>query len=239
MNLLLLSSSRVGNTAYLEHAEYLLKQHIDTSIKKLLFIPFAGVAIDFSQYEEMVSKAFRHLGYQIESLHHSQDPISQVNSAEAVVVGGGNTFNLLNCIYQKKILEPLQQLIKRGTPYVGWSAGSNIAAPTICTTNDMPIVEPPSFKSLNLVPFQINPHYLEGNPPGHNGETREQRINEYLIANPNKRVVGIPEGTALQLKNNKLTYLGDKSGVIFSSYQQEESKQLIQANSNISHLLNR
>jgi dipeptidase E len=215
MNLLLLSSSRVDNTAYLEHAENHIKQHLGTNITEVLFVPYAGIAVGFDQYQQMVEKAFGKFGYQLKSLHQFTDLIQAVNNAQAIVVGGGNTFCLLKSLQDNQLIEAITKKVKQGTPYIGWSAGSNIATPSIRTTNDMPIVEPKSFNALNLVPFQINPHYIDGNPPGHNGETREMRLNEFLVINPNSKIVGIPEGTGLKISNNKLTYLGDKQGYLF------------------------
>ncbi len=234
MNLLLLSSSKLAGTNYLEHAQSLINSHLNNQVKKALFIPYAGVTISYDQYLQMVSTAFNGFGYEVESIHQHKDPINAVNSAETILVGGGNTFCLLNKLYENNLISSIQQKVKSGTPYIGWSAGSNIAAPSICTTNDMPIVEPPSFKALNLLSCQINPHYLDGNPPGHQGETREQRINEFLVQNPDLSVVGIPEGTALKSSGTQLTYVGHKNGFLFSH---GKDKQIITHNTNLSQFL--
>ena len=233
MKLLLLSSSRVDDTEYLAHAAPLIKQHLGSEIQSVLFIPFAGVSITDSQYTEMASNAFSNMGYSIDSLD-ANDPVSSVINASAIAVGGGNTFALLHRLYQSELLEAIKSKVVSGIPYIGWSAGSNITAPTICTTNDMPIIEPPKFDALNLVPFQINPHYIDGNPPGHNGETREQRITEYLGLNPDKMVIGLPEGTALKLIDDQLSFVGDRDGFMFQSNQ---GKSRIIPNTNLSHIL--
>ncbi|MCW8878955.1 MAG: dipeptidase PepE [Kangiellaceae bacterium] len=233
MNLLLLSSSRVDDTGYLEHALPLIKDHIGER-HRLLFIPYAGISVGFDAYLEMVNKALQSIGLNADSVHNMPDPVQAVREADTILVGGGNTFCLLNSLYEKNLIEAVRAKLNSGTPYIGWSAGSNIAAPTIRTTNDMPIIEPPSFNALNLVPFQINPHYIDGNPPGHNGETREQRISEFLEVNPNKVVVGIPEGTALLRNGDKLTYVAEKDGFIFTK---QEGKQLISSNADLSYLL--
>ncbi len=234
MNLLLLSSSRVGDTGYLEHAENLIKNHLGDKTKNLLFIPYAGVSIDYDTYEEMVSTAFEKFGYQITSIHHSSDPQQAILNASAIAVGGGNTFNLLATLYENQLLDTIREKVQTGTPYIGWSAGSNIAAPSIRTTNDMPIVEPASFDSLHLLPIQINPHYIDGNPPGHNGETREQRINEFLVKNPRQTVIGIPEGTALKYNSGKLIYVADKQGFKFTL---DGGKEVIQPAADLSSLI--
>lgn len=234
MNLLLLSSSRVGDTDYLLHAEKMIQSHLKTQVKKVLFVPYAGITINHDEYESMAAKAFEQFGYQLESIHHKDDPVKAIENAEAIAVGGGNTFCLLNSLYENQLIQPIQEKVKSGTPYIGWSAGSNMAAPTIRTTNDMPIIEPPSFNALNLVPFQINPHYIDGNPPGHNGETREQRIAEFLVVNPEKIVVGIPEGTAIIRHNDQLTYSGEVEGFLFDAKQ---GKSMIKPNADLSYLL--
>jgi dipeptidase E len=234
MNLLLLSSSRVDDTDYLEHAASNIKTHLGESITEVLFIPYAGVSNDFDTYESIVSKAFNKFGYQISSIHHFDDPKKAISQAQAIAVGGGNTFCLLNSLYKNDLMDCIRKRLQQGIPYIGWSAGSNIVAPSIRTTNDMPIVEPPSFNALSLVPFQINPHYIDGNPPGHNGETREMRINEFLNVNSNTTVIGIPEGTALKLTQNKLMFISDKPGFQFTKVQ---GKQTIEPNSDLSYLL--
>jgi dipeptidase E len=249
LNLLLLSSSRVGSTEYLEHALphitnflsginllRLNSDHNPLFNKKLLFVPYAGVSIGFEKYETRVQEAFSSIGISIESIHHYEDKETAIKSSAGIVIGGGNTFSLLNSLYEQDIIETLQASIRNGVPYISWSAGSNIIAPTIRTTNDMPIIEPPSFNALGILPWQINPHYIEGNPPGHNGETRQQRIEEFLVVNPQQKVIGIPEGTALKLMNDVFEYIGEEDGVLFSHSkkiffnQESDLNQLFQFN---------
>ena len=136
------------------------------------------------------------------------------------MVGGGNSFKLLNEVYENNLVNCIQEAVKGGTAYIGWSAGSNLACPTIKTTNDMPIVCPPSFSALNFIPFQINPHYIHGNPPGHNGETREQRLLEFLEVNPTIVVIGLREGTMLKIDGNNIKLIGDRTARIFK-YQSD------------------
>jgi dipeptidase E len=125
-----------------------------------------------------------------------------------VAVGGGNTFLLLRTLYRTGLLKAISEKVRRGMPYLGWSAGSNVACPTIMTTNDMPIVEPPSMHAMNLVPFQINPHYTEATIPGHGGESRDQRIAEFLVMNPSMPVIGLREGSMLHITGGKVTLQG-------------------------------
>ena len=135
--------------------------------------------------------------------------------AQAIVIGGGNTFALLKKMQEEDLLDVIYRRVKAGVPYIGWSAGSNGTCPTICTTNDMPIVQPESFRAIGLVPFQINPHYLDANPEGHAGETREQRINEYLEANRSRYVVGLREGCMLRIDDNGIELIGSRPMRIF------------------------
>jgi dipeptidase E len=138
-----------------------------------------------------------------------------IREAEAFVVGGGNTFRLIKMIQQLDIIETVRYKVLDGAPYVGWSAGANVACPTICTTNDMPIVEPDNFSAFNLVRFQINPHYLDVNPSGHAGETREERIEEFITMDPFSYVVGLREGSMMKVEDGDISLLGSKSARIF------------------------
>jgi dipeptidase E len=135
--------------------------------------------------------------------------------AEAIAVGGGNTWKLLKNIRENKLTVPVREKVRGGTPYIGWSAGANVACPTIMTTNDMPVTRPPSFRSFNLVPFQINPHYLDFSPEGHAGETREQRITEFIEMNPDVYVVGLREGTMLEISDGSIRLIGPRKARIF------------------------
>jgi dipeptidase E len=151
------------------------------------------------------------MGYELTSVHTAEDPIAAVNETEAIFIGGGNTFRLLKTLYDVELLEPIRKRVSNGMPYIGSSAGSNVAAPTIKTTNDMPIVQPPSFNALGLVSFQINPHYLDPDPNSkHMGETREERIMQFLEEN-DTTVVGLREGAMLRIENGE-TFLRGSSG---------------------------
>lgn len=234
--LLLLSSSRSGSTGYLVHAQPLIADFLGanpTPVKPVLFIPFAGVGKSFDTYLEQVRPTFAALGVEVEGIHQAADPKAAIRDAEAIVVGGGNTFALVKRLYDADVLDTIRQCVANGTPYIGWSAGSNIAGPTLCTTNDMPIVEPPSFSTLALVPFQINPHFIAGKPDGHNGESREERLGEYLALNPHALVVALREGTALRREGHSLHLVGELDGLTFSTNGQQE----LAANSQLDHLL--
>ncbi len=214
MKLLLLSNSTTQGYGYLQHALDEIKSFFGTGIKKIAFVPYAGVTVNWDDYTKKVSAVFSELGYEIVSVH-TGDAAKIIESCDAVAVGGGNTFNLLKTIYEKDIYDLIISKVSEGFPYIGWSAGSNLACPTIRTTNDMPVVEPRSFNGFNLIPFQINPHYLDAHPEGHHGETREQRILEYLELNRDLYVVGLREGSIMQLVDGKLELLGTKPARIF------------------------
>ena len=215
MRLLLISNSTNPGEPYLDYPKHDIMSFLGISPVTALFIPYAAVTFSYDDYEAKVSERFREVGHEIVSIHRLSDPVAAVKDAAAIVIGGGNTWMLLKKIREKKLIIPIREKVLSGTPYVGWSAGSNVACPTIRTTNDMPIVEPDSFISLNLVPFQINPHYLDINPAGHAGETREQRIEEFIEANPGLYVGGLREGTMLIRHDEKLTLSGPRNIRIF------------------------
>lgn len=207
--LLLLSASRAGNTPYLSHALPLIKPLLDDTIKNVVFIPYAGVTITHKDYTQMVQQALAPLDIQLHNIDDYDKPDQAIFDADAVFVGGGNTFRLLERLYALQLIEPLKIRVNEGMPYVGWSAGSNIAGPTICTTNDMPIIEPQSLKALGFVPFQLNPHYTEWKPEDHNGETRLQRLIEFLALNPGDRILAMPEGNGLRVDGHKAQIIGE------------------------------
>lgn len=202
--------------------EYIQKFLNNYEVKKVCFVPFAGISLSgeslkksYDVYAERVRNVFNNLGFELVSVHEADDPSTMVQNAEAIVVGGGNTFHLVAELHKSGLMKLIREKALAGTPYVGWSAGSNVACPTLMTTNDMPIIEPESFNALGLIPFQINPHYLDANPAGHGGETREQRINEFLIVNPEIKVAGLREGCLLVLNDNELQLVGNKSLRLF------------------------
>lgn len=217
MRLLLISNSTNAGEAYLEYPKNNIRDFLGDKIKTVLFIPYAGVTISFEEYAARVQNRFTEIGYNVVSIHSFPDPVKAVEEAEVIVVGGGNTFQLIKMIHENKLIEPVRKKVFAGIPFIGWSAGSNVACPTVRTTNDMPIVQPLSFNAFNLIPFQINPHYLDANPDGHAGETREQRIQEFLVANPDITVVGLREGTMLLVENRNIKLIGKRNLRIFKS----------------------
>lgn len=209
--LLLLSNSRNYGGGYLAHAEKEIKNFFGSNIKEILFIPFAAVRFSYDEYTNIVSGKFTELGYNVRSIHQTNNYTQAIENAQAIMVGGGNTFQLLKCFYENNILELVRSRVNGGLPYMGWSAGSNMACPTIKTTNDMPIAQPPSFNALDLIPFQINPHYTETTLANHQGETRDERLAEFLVLNPDLYVVGLREGSILQVIDNHIELLGEKT----------------------------
>lgn len=214
MRLLLISNSTNAGEAYLEYPKEQIRSFL-SGVTKVLFIPYAGVTLSWDDYESKVADRFAEIGIGVDSIHRSPDPIEAVRRAEAIVVGGGNTFALLKTMQQNGLMGPIAERVAAGVPYVGWSAGSNMACPTICTTNDMPIVEPSSLKALALIPFQINPHYLDAHPTGHAGETREQRIEEYIMANKGVTVAGLREGCMFVVEDGRLSLIGERPLRVF------------------------
>jgi dipeptidase E len=208
--LLLSNGSELIGQNPTEFAHRALKDFLGSAVRRVLFVPFAAVVSSEDDYLARVRKNFGPLGYEAESLHAAADAREAVEGADAIAVGGGNTFHLLRGLYRAGVVELIRERVGSGTPYVGWSAGSNVACPTIRTTNDMPIVEPPTLDALGLVPFQINPHYTDFHPPGHMGETRDERLAEFTHANPGVRVIGIREGTMLRVEGDEITLTGGK-----------------------------
>ncbi|WP_343856308.1 dipeptidase PepE [Aliiglaciecola litoralis] len=210
--ILMLSSSRSHDEDYLEGAKHRILPFLD-DIKSVLFVPYAGVTMSWDEYTDKVQQALPALN--VTGIHTFADPIEAVQSADAILVGGGNTFNLLYQLQVQQILPAIQDVVQRGCPYIGWSAGSNICGLSIKTTNDMPIIEPQSFAAMGFLPIQLNPHYSDYQPPGHNGETRAQRITEFCVLNPTTPVVGIREGSALLYQNGILSLIGEHKAVVF------------------------
>jgi dipeptidase E len=214
--ILLMSSSRKDNLGYLEHATEQIHTVLEHEARKIVFVPFAGVVSSFDTYEATVKPAFEKLGYALESIHRSANPQQAIEQADAIAVGGGNTFALLKRMYEAEIVDAIRAKVRAGTPYIGWSAGSNVACPTIRTTNDMPIVQPPTLRALGLVPFQINCHFISGKPAGHNGESREERLAEFLEINAPEQVFALPEGSALFSDGTRGTVLGERGALHFT-----------------------
>ena len=217
MRLLLLSNSKNYGHGYLEHAEGLIKDFLGRAVETVLFVPFAAVRVSYDEFAAAVAARFGELGYRLESVHRQTDAAAAAARAQAVVVGGGNTFHLLKQLYDTGLIEALRARARSGMPYLGWSAGANVAGLSIRTTNDMPIVEPPSFEALALLPFQINPHYTDARIPNHAGETREERILEFITLNPGVPVVGLREGSTLRVEGGALELRGEKAARVFVS----------------------
>ena len=240
--LLLLSNSTNAGEAYLGWPQDYIKDFLkDTGIKRILFIPYAGVGLNeesleksFDDYEARVDGVFQNLGYEIYSIHKEADPKKAIADCDAIAVGGGNTFHLFYMMHKLDLMKPLAERVENGLPFMGWSAGSNIACPSLRTTNDMPIIEPASFDGLNLIPFQINPHYLDVNPEGHGGETREQRIEEFLVVNKEMKVAGLREACLLLVEGEKMMHLGERTMRLFNFGKTPEE---LAGNSDVSYLL--
>ena len=210
--ILLISNSTLHGSSYLDHAENEIRDFLKDA-KSLLFVPYA--LFDRDEYAAMAAERFQRMGYELLSVHAAADPIRAVNNTDAIFIGGGNTFRLLKTLYETQLLEPIRQRVANGLPYIGSSAGSNVAGPTIKTTNDMPIVQPPSFDALGLVPFQISPHYLDPDPNStHMGETQEDRIVEFLEENGTP-VAGLREGAMARIENGVTTLKGVNGARIF------------------------
>lgn len=220
MRLLLISNSTNPGEGYLEYPKQHIKDFLGEKATNAIFIPYAAVTFSFEEYEKKVNERFAEIGHHVTSIHRFINPVDAIENADAIVVGGGNTWQLVKMLQEKGLMKVIRKRVKKGTPYIGWSAGSNIACPTLKTTNDMPIMEPIKFKTLKLVPFQINPHYLDDNPANHGGETREDRIKEFIEVNNETYVVGLREGTMLLLDDDDLILLGNRKARIFK-YGQE------------------
>lgn len=230
-SLLIASTSTVHGSGYLEYLLDTLKIHFkDTD--NILFIPYARPGgISHDDYTEIAAKAFSKIGKTIKGIHQFDNPVNAIKQAKGIFTGGGNTFVLLNQLYKNNLIEIFRTQINNGTPYLGTSAGSNICGLTINTTNDMPIVYPPSFKALSLVPFNINPHYLDPDTSStHMGETRETRIKEFHKFNT-QPVIGLREGSWIEVKGDSLKLRGTLKARVFeynkTPYEIENNTDLV------------
>ena len=218
--ILLASTSTVYGGTYLS---YLQDELIDffTGIDEILFVPYARPSgITHDEYTQIAQQFFNRVGKSIVGLHTFADPKKAIRQAKAIFTGGGNTFVLVNQLYGLEVMDVLREAVENGTLYMGTSAGSNIAGQTMQTTNDMPIVYPPSLKTLGLVPFNINPHYLDPDPQSkHKGETRETRIKEFHVFNDTP-VIGLREGSWLRVEDEKVSLKGDLTARIFLKEQE-------------------
>jgi dipeptidase E len=209
---LLISNSTVYGRGYLDHVEEQIQTFL-AGLRKILFFPFA--LHDRDAYAAKATERFEAMGYELESAHTTSDPQGAIARCDAIFIGGGNTFRLLKALQDLELIEPIRRKVKNGAPYIGSSAGSNVAGPTIKTTKDMPIVQPRSFDSLGLVPFQISPHYQDPDPNStHMGETQEERILQFLEENETP-VMGIREGAWLLCENGAVFLKGQTGARIF------------------------
>ncbi len=216
MNLLLISNSTNAGEPYLDYPKHNIKEFLASKgVKKALFIPYAAVTFSYDEYLEKVRTRFTEIGFEVESIHSFDNKKEAIMSAEAIVVGGGNTFHLVKSMQDDDIMDAIKERVEAGVPYIGWSAGSNVACPRLCTTNDMPIVEPRSFNTLDIIPFQINPHYMDAHVEGHAGETREQRIMEFIAANKGVKIAGLREGCMLLIENKTMKLIGERTLRLF------------------------
>jgi dipeptidase E len=213
---LLISNSTLFGSGFLDHAESEIRDFLN-GVSRVLFVPFA--LHDMDGYADKFGERLARMGYAVDPLHQFSDKHQAVREAKAIFVGGGNTFRLLKSLYDFDLLELIRSRVVKGLPYIGSSAGSNIAGPTIRTTNDMPIVESPSLDALGLVSFQINPHYLDPDSNSkHMGETREERILQFLEENDTP-VVGLREGAMLRVESGSTTLKGSTGARIFRKGQ--------------------
>ncbi|MDP4206143.1 MAG: dipeptidase PepE [Bacteroidota bacterium] len=220
MRLLLISNSTNPGEPYLDYPKNEIKNFLGEAPVTALFIPYAAVTFSFDEYTSKVEERFSEIGHHVVGIHTAADPLKAIETASAIVVGGGNTWQLVRMMHDLELMPAIRRKVIAGIPYIGWSAGSNVACPSLRTTNDMPIVDPKGFDCMGLVPFQINPHYLDAHPEGHGGETREQRIEEFICANRNVYVVGLRESTILKYENGNLNLIGPRPARIFKSKHQ-------------------
>jgi dipeptidase E len=229
--LLLISNSTLHGSGYLDHAEAEIRDFLGSSAR-VLFIPFA--VNDRGSYAAKAEKRFHEMGFSLTSIHNVSNMPRMIDEADAIFVGGGNTFRLLKGIYDCDLLGPIRRRVAAGALYIGSSAGSIVACPTLKTTKDMPVVQPPSFEALGLVPFQISPHYLDPDPLStHMGETQEERIMQFLEEN-DQPVVGLREGSILRVQDGAVTLKGPNTARIF---RRGEEPVEVSPGSNLSALL--
>jgi dipeptidase E len=232
-SIIIASTSTLHGSQYLEYLLPTLKLHFK-NIKTLLFIPYARPGgISLEEYTQKATDAFATIGISVKGIHEFENAEKAVKEAEGIFTGGGNTFLLVTQLYKHNIMQILSEAVKNGTPYLGTSAGSNICGLSMQTTNDMPIIYPPSFQTLGLIPFNLNPHYLDAdNESKHMGETREMRIEEFHAFNTIP-VIGLREGSWLEVKGEKITLKGELKARLF---KQNQSALELETESDLSNL---
>ncbi|MBF7091866.1 dipeptidase PepE [Flavobacterium sp. ALJ2] len=221
-NIIIASTSTLHGGSYLDYLLPELQIHFK-NCESILFIPFARPGgVSHEQYTNTVSQAFKKININIKGIHEFEDPTAAINNAQGIFTGGGNTFLLVTQLYKNNIMSTLAEAVKNGTPYLGTSAGSNICGLSMQTTNDMPIIYPPSFQTLGLIPFNLNPHYLDTDSQSkHMGETRETRIKEFHAFNT-LPVLGLREGSWLDVKGDQIVLKGNLSARLFRQNQEPE-----------------
>lgn len=221
-NLLLISNSTLHGSGYLDHCADEIQNFLG-DIKTTLFIPYARPGgMTHEEYTDAARERFEKMGIKLTGINEYPNPKEAVKNAEAIFIGGGNTFVLISQLYKQDVIEDIRKKVSEGMPYIGTSAGSNVACKSVKTTNDMPIMYPPSFDALNFVPFNINPHYLDSDPNStHKGETRETRIKEFHFYN-DEYVVGLREGAMLHVVDNKITLKGTTGARIFKKNEEPQ-----------------
>lgn len=231
--IIIASTSTLHGGSYLDYLLPVLQSHFK-DCKSILFIPYARPGgISHDEYTQKVSEAFQTINISVKGIHEFENAEIAIKNAEGIFTGGGNTFLLVTQLYRNNIMQALSETVKNGTPYLGTSAGSNICGLSMQTTNDMPIIYPPSFQTLGLIPFNLNPHYLDPELQSkHMGETRETRIKEFHAFN-NTPVLGLREGSWLEVKGDKITLKGNLSARLF---QQNQSPTELEPESDLSHL---
>lgn len=233
-NLIVASTSTIYGGHFLEYLLPELQEHFKT-IDTLLFIPFARPGgISYDAYTAIVAEALKSFSFSVKGIHEFDDKLNAIESAEAIFVGGGNTFVLIDQLHQQELMKPLRRVLENGTPYLGTSAGSNIVGPNVKTTNDMPIIHPASLEALGLIPFNINPHYLDPDPNSkHKGETRETRIKEFHSCN-DTAVIGLREGSWIAVKGQQMVLKGACNARIFKKNKKPFE---LPSNSDLSQIL--
>lgn len=221
-SIIIASTSTLHGGSYLDYLLPELEVHFK-NCESILFIPFARPGgISHEQYTKTVSEAFKKININVKGIHEFEDATVAINNAQGIFTGGGNTFLLVTQLYKNNIMTTLAEAVKNGTPYLGTSAGSNICGLSMQTTNDMPIIYPPSFQTLGLIPFNLNPHYLDPDSQSkHMGETRETRIKEFHAFNT-LPVLGLREGSWLDVKGDQIILKGNLSARLFRQNQEPE-----------------
>lgn len=228
--LIIASTSTVHGSGYLEYILPTLSEFFK-GVKSIVFIPYARPGgISYDEYTDIARKAFAKIDINVNGIHEFDSPKTALQNAEGIFTGGGNTFELVNQIYKNDVFTDLKEVVENGTRYFGTSAGSNLCGVTMMNTNDMPIVYPPSFKTLEFIPFNINAHYLDPNPDStHMGETRETRIKEYHIFNKTS-VLGLREGSWLEVHGESIKLKGNLTARLF---QKDKTPEELNSNEEI------